>query len=497
MFFFFWGWLRFGIDILFSVLLVLTSYAFLKHIGKICNSEKTFYFHREHFLAFIVLFLFLLSTGNTGFIGSWGSDIPWRNAIYQDLIHQTWPVIYDYSQSMLCYYMIFWLVPAEISSILGLNEFGSNVVLFLWMYVGIVLIFLILCDILEVRREYILLMTIIFLFFSGINTVGMILKSFLLEPTPLISNYPGGDSWAFSALNINGQDYFYSMRTIYLCIADVYNQFFGLAISTLLFFRFKYEVDYYVFICILALPYSPIGFIGLVGMVGLYFCINVLNNRSMLNIYLRKAFSRINVLCSISFIPLFYLYFTMNFYAKAINNGGNHSLFVSANQYNADSIALLMLYYYLYFLIYALLIYNNYKCNSLYWVVLFCLIVFPFFKIGSGIDFNLNSTIAPYLILNLLIIKHLLSSLNNKNFKIKDLALVFCLSIAMLTPLIQIMTSFRAAYLNNSISYRWTPWDSNLMKDSFKDKKIEGFRNFLAQDYNRHFFYIYLSRRNK
>lgn len=492
---FFLGWLRIGIGIILSLLLLLATNAFLKQIRNTGGNDKPFYLSKEYYIALFVLFIFLLSTGNTGFVGSWGTDIPWRNAIYQDLIHQKWPVIYDYSNSMLCYYMVFWLVPAEIASLLDLNEIGSNIVLFLWMYVGLILIFFLLCDVLKPNKEHVILLTLIFLFFSGINTFGMILKSFLLKPALLISNYPCADSWSFSELNINGVDYVYRLRTIFLCIADVYNQFFALAVSTLLFFRFRKKVNYYAFICLLSLPYSPIGFIGLFCVVALEFIVNLLNNRNKFRDYLRKSFSQINILCIFSIVPIFYLYFSMNFYAKNYNysNGGNY-LFLTAAQYNADSIALLILYYYLYFLIYALLIQNENKHESLYWIVLICLLIFPFFKVGSGIDFNLNASMSPYFILMILILRHLLSCLKTKHFAVKDLVLVFCLSVAMLTPLIQILTSFRAAYINNSISYKWTPWREELLMNSFKDKEIEGFRNFMAQDYDRQIFFKYFSK---
>ena len=151
--FFFLGWLRLGIGLVLSVLLLLASASFLKKVKSLTANDELIILTKEYYIAFIILLLFLLSTGNTGFVGCWGVDIPWRNAIYQDLIRESWPVIYDYSHSMLCYYMTFWLVPAEITALLGLNETGSNVVLLIWMYIGLLLVFFLLSIILKPKKE--------------------------------------------------------------------------------------------------------------------------------------------------------------------------------------------------------------------------------------------------------------------------------------------------------------------------------------------------------
>ena len=116
--FFFMGWLKFGVGLFLSALLLSASILFLYKVKDIIKNDNYVIVSKEYYITFIILFLFLLSTGNTGFVGSWGVDIPWRNAIYQDLIRQSWPVMYEYSHSMLCYYMTFWLVPAALSFVL-------------------------------------------------------------------------------------------------------------------------------------------------------------------------------------------------------------------------------------------------------------------------------------------------------------------------------------------------------------------------------------------
>ena len=499
--FFFLGWLRLGIGILLSALLLLATFLFFKSMKNAETSNDFIVLTKEYFIAFIILFLFLLSTGNTGFLGCWSYDIPWRNAIYQDMIHQSWPVIYEYSHSMLCYYMAFWLVPAAISSWLNLGELGSNIVLLLWMYLGLILIFFLLCDILKPKKEYVVLVTILFLFFSGINMFGVILTAIVTKPDPIIADYPARIGWDFSTWTINGFHAIYFMRSIYLCIADIYNQFFDIAIVTLLFLKFRYSTEYYAFVGLLLLPYSPIGFIGVFMVELLEYIVNAIHYKELksLKLYFKQSLSHINILTILTILPVFYLYFSMNYHATNLlteNTGESFGfLYVPLSQYNAFRITLMIMYYSFYFGIYARLLYEDFKKQSLYWIVLFCLIIIPFFRIGSGEDLNLNATIPSYLILLYFIIKQLLNALDNHCFRLKDLILVFCLSIAILTPVIQISTSFRGAYLSNSISQRWSPWNALLIQDSFRDKKIDGLRNFMSDSYENSLFNKYFAKK--
>ncbi len=499
--FFFMGWLKFGVGLFLSALLLSASILFLYKVKDIIKNDNYVIVSKEYYITFIILFLFLLSTGNTGFVGSWGVDIPWRNAIYQDLIRQSWPVMYEYSHSMLCYYMTFWLVPAAVSSWLYLGEFGSNIVLFLWMYIGLLLIFFLLCDLLKPKKEYVVLITILFLFFSGINTFGLILKGILFKPDPLIADLPARTGWAFSSWHISGVRAVYIIRTIYLCLADIYNQFFAIAIATLLFLKFRYKTDIFAFVGFLVLPYSPIGCIGILVIEILEYIVFVFQSKESESFksYWGQIFSSVNVLALFAIVPIFYQYYSLNF--NAVNlltekaGAGFGFLYVPLSQYNTLRISLLIVYYYLYFGIYARLLYKDLKKESLYWNILFCLIIFPFFKIGSGEDFNFNATISPYLILLFFILKHLLNVLDTHCIKKKDLVLVFCLSIAMLTPIIQISTSLRCAYLNNTICYKWTPWSDSLLQDSFVDKRASELRNFVTDNYENHLFYKYLAKK--
>lgn len=176
---FFLLWLKLGYGVTLTIMLVLSIMLFYKNIN--CSvddyAKESILIDKYAVFSLVGLFVFLICTGHGGFFGSAGVDVPWRNAVYNDLIKESWPIIYEYSSSALVYYITYWLVPAGISCCLKLNWFYSNIVLFCWTYLGIILIYFMLCDYLNVTEKEQCIVTFLFVFWSGINIIGMIPKS--------------------------------------------------------------------------------------------------------------------------------------------------------------------------------------------------------------------------------------------------------------------------------------------------------------------------------
>ena len=57
--FFFLGWLRLGIGLALSVLLLLASFFFLKNIKTSATNDESIILSKEYYIAFIILLLFL------------------------------------------------------------------------------------------------------------------------------------------------------------------------------------------------------------------------------------------------------------------------------------------------------------------------------------------------------------------------------------------------------------------------------------------------------
>jgi len=102
-------------------------------------------------------------------------DHNWRNAVMRDLVTHTWPVIYSSPEhgpiTMLVYYVGYWLPAALAGRLFGWNV--ANFVLFLWTWLGVVLIVLQINLKLKISPIKAVLLLI---FFSGMDALGALLS---------------------------------------------------------------------------------------------------------------------------------------------------------------------------------------------------------------------------------------------------------------------------------------------------------------------------------
>lgn len=480
---FFCFWVNFYIGIILSLLILnRTNNIFYANVDYERNSNILF------FMIPILCFLFI--TGHGGFISASGIDIPWRNAIYQDLIKYPWPVIYEYSDSALVYYITYWLVPAGISYLFDLGETGSYIVLFAWTYLGLTLFFLLICDYLKVKKNQMVVVCLIFLFWSGMNILGMLPKSIFAKTAFQIDAYNWFNTWLFAGGEYNGYPLNYFIRTTFDAVSNVYNQFIPVGIGTLLFLKFKDKIEYYAVIGLLVLPYSPLGFIGLLGlMLGMfaYQYKDIISDNGY-KYLAKKVFSLPNICASVTILPVFYFYFTANLMA---GNEKYSIFYVPLHEYGLMRVGLLLLYYLVYFGIYYFLIYENNKKNPLFWISGVLLLIFPFFRVGAGPDLNMNASMAPFIVVMLLVMKEILLAWDQKCFYGKQLFLIIALSIAMLTPLMQITNSLRCCYLEGKRAVLLDPHNINA---TLSDKTVKNFENFLSDQYQDSVFYKYLAK---
>ena len=75
-------------------------------------------------LLFALMLLWGYLGGQTGFFYQ-NSDWGYRNAIYRDLITNSWPVYYPQKDTALVYYIGHWLVPAALTKQVGCGKSGA------------------------------------------------------------------------------------------------------------------------------------------------------------------------------------------------------------------------------------------------------------------------------------------------------------------------------------------------------------------------------------
>lgn len=162
------GWLRLAIAIpAVAVILFALWHLFKK------SSLPDFHFPltiRAATFCLLLTGLWVLLSGVGGYaFQNW--DHHWRNAVLHDLINYDWPVFYSAPETgpvkMLVYYVGYWLPSALIGKLLGWQ--AANFFLFLWTWLGVLLVTYHLGSFLKTSPVKTALLLI---FFSGMDALG-------------------------------------------------------------------------------------------------------------------------------------------------------------------------------------------------------------------------------------------------------------------------------------------------------------------------------------
>jgi hypothetical protein len=170
---FLFGWVRLSIAIPLALVIFLALYKLLltNHpLPTVHRSLSTVYWSLPtvHWLLLTAFWILLSGVGGYAF-QNW--DHNWRNVVLRDLINFDWPVYYAQPESgpvkMLVYYVGFWLPSAWIGKLLGWQS--ANFFLFLWTWLGIILVTLHLGNLLKTS---LIKATLLLILFSGLDVLG-------------------------------------------------------------------------------------------------------------------------------------------------------------------------------------------------------------------------------------------------------------------------------------------------------------------------------------
>jgi hypothetical protein len=163
------GWLRLAIAVPVIGVMLWALWGIWNRVER---AEDEF---QPRITAFVILLagLWVLLSGVGGYAFQ-NYDFHARNAILRDLIEYEWPVIYAQPERgplrMLVYYLGYWLPAALAGKLLGWNF--ANGFLFLWTWLGVILVILHLGSILRTSAVNAALLLI---GFSGLDALGTIL----------------------------------------------------------------------------------------------------------------------------------------------------------------------------------------------------------------------------------------------------------------------------------------------------------------------------------
>ncbi|MBL8091719.1 MAG: hypothetical protein JNJ43_15385, partial [Anaerolineales bacterium] len=168
---FLYGWLRLSIAIPISLIILFTLYQLLKQSPISNSSLSTFHTSTTVYCLLITaLWLFLSGIGGYTF-QNW--DHHWRNAVFHDLINFDFPVYYSQPETgpikMLVYYVGYWLPSTLVGKYFGWGV--ANLFLFLWSWLGVILVALHLANFLKISPFK---TTLLLIFFSGLDSLGVL-----------------------------------------------------------------------------------------------------------------------------------------------------------------------------------------------------------------------------------------------------------------------------------------------------------------------------------
>ena len=429
---FFLTWLKLYLGIPATIILLFGFYRFVK--TTYLYNKNVLEIPINHFLLILILFLlWIWTTGIGNFLVS-VYDPPWRNAIFRDLISYDWPLIYPDTGNALVYYFFYWLVPALFGKIFGWT--AGNIALFVWTYIGVLLVFLLLLHICKAKTSSLIWVCVILFFgWSGLNTLGAAVSQIININSGTFFALNCQEDWLTSLYN--GYSFNFLYRSNNGTLEQIYNQATPLWITTLLAYENRNSIQNFAFLGLCLLPFAPLPFIGLLILLLSYFIHWIyISKKEKLKIpYLRTIFCFQNIAASITVFPVVLLFFMCNRTTSSSDGGG--FMILPLELFDAKRIVGIILFWILQFGIIALLLYSENKKNYLYYVIVFSLMFIPFFEFGKheGRDFCMNASLPALFLLMVLAIQYIKKKVLDKKLSLKSVVLIVVLTLSMLSPI--------------------------------------------------------------
>jgi hypothetical protein len=424
------GWLRLSIAIPISLIILFTLYQLLSQspIPQSSNSLITNYEIPKHQLpTLLITFAWLILSGLGGYaFQNW--DHHWRNAVFHDLINFDFPVYYSQPESgpvkMLVYYVGYWLPSAIVGKFFGWDI--ANLFLFLWSWLGIILVTLQLSNFLKTSA---IKTTLLLIFFSGLDSLGVLF--FPQEYPTLFPAVTHLEIWSgslqYSSFTTQLFWVFNQAIPAWLCIIVIASEAkqshveLGIASGEK---QVHPRNDVIIFIWSLCFFFAPLASIGLFP----YLLIKIFKEQNIKSLF--KNISYPILLSSAIIVLLSTFYFSAN---TAAQTRGFQSIPFTE-----------FIFFFLLEggILWLLLAPSKYRDPR--WIITgILLIIIPFIQIGSGRDFVMRASIAPLFYLMLLTAETIFQKQTTRKFLI---TIYLLLLIGALTPLYEINRSIYRTY---------------------------------------------------
>lgn len=436
------GWVKMSIALPMTLIL---CYCFFK----LCHEIPEFWmpeWNRENIIKIIfimgIIAIWVYYSGIGKFVFQ-NADHSIRNGIFNILVDYQWPivnydllnenhVIYNSGKATgLIYYIGFWLPSALVGKILGIR--AGYYMQAVWAFLGIVLVYYLIC--ITLKRIAIWPLFIL-IFFSGLDILGI----FLTGEDPMNFEVKMHLEWWATP-------YQYSSMTTQLFW--VFNQAIPAWVCTMLVYIQKNNRNI-IFILACSMLTSTFPFVGLLALT-LFFSFSRKYQYQIKKTDLKRTLKKyviclIKDTCTLQNVVgggiigiITFLYLTTNSSGSVIM-GEN----IKGPQFE-NSLAKLIIFLILEIGIYGILIYKYCKNNILFYFIIFCLCIIPPVKVGYSTDFCMRVSIPLLLLLMVLVINVVLESWRKKDYTI-FVGLVFVLIIGSATPICEFRRTFTETF---------------------------------------------------
>ncbi len=484
------GWLKPYIAVILFVLFLYSIYLGYFKNTKFCR-EKLIN-NKNVFLTILIISLIWCYFSGIGGFWYQSADHHWRNAVFRDLINHDWPVHYQNLNVKLVYYMGFWLPSALIVKAISLfcslsrhlSFFIGNEILFVYATTGLFLVFTNILFALKIKKySKALLAIVIFIFFSGLDIVGVFFPFFYDASFNL-------RDWHLEWWSYIGQ---YSSNTTVLFW--VFNQGIITWLTVLMFYNNRKKVENYGMIALLCFFCAPLPFVGLAVLLIPYFMKTLFTEykRNKIFDYLKRTLSVQNVVSIMFITPIIFLYFFSN--VKALARG---SYGVKPEQTTWAFWVIMCMFIYFILLeagVYLIPIYKQYKKNIMYYVIFIYLFLCPILASGKKVDFCMRTPIPIFVILSLMVMRFLFRKYNFKRYKIRYLFLCLCLILGSVTPIFEFARGVKGVIENKTVfesADKLRSLENILSYDQFGNIRSG---NFVAEFPEEKVFFKYLSKK--
>lgn len=405
------GWLRlpFALSLFFGFLYLL--YQLIKS-----KNEKEFItisFKEVLFIFFLASIWTLISgAGHRGFTDGDGYK---HNAILNDLISLTWPVVYHQFKSSeflyLCYYIAYYLPAAAVGKLLGWKI--ANIFLFIWTVGGVSLSLLWLLSLYKKGSK--IIYAILFMGFAGLDMIGR----FIMRDKVV-----NGTDWEWWARNWQ-----YSGNTTLLFYVPQHALVGWILMGVLAYGIFNKKPLPFLLVLLSCVPlWSPFVFLGLLP----FTCIYLYQNR--------KIFVWGEWLLSALFLSYQLLYFGSNLTFLIKETGASAWLWQIEKLTHSWALLRLFLFYLFEFGIFAFFIFK-YRLRNLiqkftFTISVGILLLLPWYKMGLLNDFVMRVSIPALWVIGFFWIESLVNA--KWNIKMKIFASIIFI-LASVYPLILVV----------------------------------------------------------